>query len=76
LRENFLNLSADAEIDLNKFCSGRDGGAMAFLQIIEGDDGVAARKQDFGNNAADVARGAGDENIQRSSLLKTGNKRF
>lgn len=58
--EDFFDLRANAEIDLAEEGLGRDGGAMAFLKIIEGDDLVAAGEKKFRANAADVARCSGD----------------
>jgi hypothetical protein len=45
-----------------------NGGAMALLKIVEGDDLMAAREKDFGADTADVACGAGDQNVQGRDL--------
>src|SRR6267378_2278147 len=52
------------EIGLVKGSLRRDGGAMAFGEIVEGDDGEAGGEEELGADAADVACGAGDENVQ------------
>ena len=61
-------MRADAEIDFAEDGAGRDGGGVAFLKIIEGDDLIAAGEENFGTYAADVAGGSGDENVQGSDL--------
>jgi len=43
LGKNLLNLCADAKIGKAENRFGRDGGGVAFLKIIEGDDLIAAR---------------------------------
>jgi hypothetical protein len=43
---------------------------VAFEQVVQGDDAKSAREQHFRNDAADIAGGAGDEDIQRRNLLK------
>jgi hypothetical protein len=68
LGENFLNLRADAEIGFAEDGAGRNGGGVAFLKIIESDDLVAASEENFGTDAADVACGSGDKNVQGSNL--------
>jgi len=66
--EDFFYLGADAEIDLAEKRGGRDGGAMAFLKVIQGDDVVAAGEKKLRADAADVARCSGDKNVQGSDL--------
>jgi hypothetical protein len=68
LGENILDLRADAEIGFAECGAGGNGGGVAFLKIIESDDLVAAGEENFGTDAADVACGSGDENVQGSDL--------
>jgi hypothetical protein len=71
LEEDFFDLCADAQIGFTEDRFGRDGGGVAFLQIVEGDDPVAAGKEDLRTDAADVACCSGYENVQRmASLLR------
>ena len=64
LREDFFDLCADAEISAAKRGPGRDGGGVAFLEIIESEDLMTAGKKNFGTDTANVTGGAGDEDIQ------------
>jgi hypothetical protein len=66
--EDFFYLRADTEIGLAENRFGRDGGGVAFLKIIEGDDLVAAGEEDLRADAADVACCSGNENVQGSDL--------
>src|SRR6266849_4168042 len=63
LREDGFERRAIAKIDLAKDGARRDGRAMALQQAIQGDDGHAARNQDFRADTADITRGAGNENV-------------
>src|SRR5882762_5034481 len=62
--EDFVESGAVAEIGLVKGGLRGDGGAMAFAEVVDGDDGDAGGEQEFGADAADVAGGAGDEDLQ------------
>src|SRR5712675_1782256 len=62
--EDFVEGGGVAEIGLVKGGLRGDGGAMAFGEIVEGDDRDAGGEQELGADAADVACGAGDENVQ------------
>src|SRR5580704_270253 len=68
LGKNFLDLCADAEIGLTENRFRRDGGGVALLKIIEGDDLIATGQENFRTNTADVACGPGYENVQGSDL--------
>lgn len=68
LGKDFLDLCTDTEIGFREDGAGRDGGGVAFLKIIEGDDFVAAGEENFRTNAADVACCSGDENVQGNDL--------
>src|SRR5712675_3466169 len=62
--EDFVEGGGVAEIGLVEGGLRGDGGAMAFGEIVEGDDGDAGGEQELAADAADVACGAGDENVQ------------
>ena len=66
--EDFRDLRADAEIGWAENRFGRNGGGVALLKIIEGNDLVAAGQENFRANTADVARCSGDKNVQREDL--------
>lgn len=68
LGKDFFDLRADAEIDFAEDGAGRDGGGVAFLKIIEGENLITAGEENFGTDAADIACGSGDENVQGSDL--------
>ena len=51
------------QISLQKHGFGRNGGAMAFAQIIEHDCLMAVLQQLFDDGAADVTGSASDQNI-------------
>jgi hypothetical protein len=70
LREDIFNLGAIREIRLAEDGSRRHGGAMAFQQAIQRNDGHAARNQDFRTDTADVTRRSGNENIHLCVLLE------
>jgi hypothetical protein len=63
LGEDGFKLRAICQVGQAKDCAGRDGGAVAFEQTIQSDDAHAAREQNFGADAADVACGSSNENI-------------
>src|SRR5882724_4092656 len=65
LGEDVVKLRTIGEVQLEKGCARRHGGAMAFDEAVHGDDAHAAREQDFGADAADVSRGSGNKNIHR-----------
>ena len=46
----------------NRF--GRNGGGMALLKIIEGNDSVATGEKNLRADASDVASCSGDKNVQ------------
>ena len=66
--EDFFDLRANAEIGPAKSRFGRDGSGVALLEIIEPDDLVASGQKNFRADAADVACGSGDKNVQGSDL--------
>jgi hypothetical protein len=68
LRKDFFDLCTDAEIGSAEDGFGRDGGGVALLEIIEGDDLIAAGKENLRADTADVARCSGYKNVQRSDL--------
>jgi hypothetical protein len=72
--EDSFQLSPIREIDLSKNRAERDSGTMAFEQAVQGNDGHAARDQNFRADAADVTRRAGNKNIHLSILLDLGRK--
>ena len=57
-------MRADTEIGAAEDCFGRDGGGVALLEIVEGDDLIAAGEKDLRANTADVARCSSYENVQ------------
>jgi hypothetical protein len=57
-------LREDTEIGAAEDCFGRDGGGVALLEIVEGDDLIAAGEKDLRANTADVARCSSYENVQ------------
>src|SRR5712672_953448 len=59
-----------AEVGLVKGGLRGDGGAMAFGEIVEGDDRDAGGEQELRADAADVAGGAGDEDLHVCKLNK------
>src|SRR5712672_3715765 len=62
--EDIVEGGGVAEIGLVEGGLRGDGGGMAFGEIVEGDDRDAGGEQELGADAADVACGAGDENVQ------------
>src|SRR6266849_4119125 len=70
LQEHLFELQAVRKIYLAKHAAGQHSGAVALHQIIQGDDGHAARNQDFRADTADVARSPGNENIHLYALLE------
>ena len=68
LGEDFFNLCADAEIGFVEYCFGRNGGGVALLKIIQGDDLVATGQENLRANAADVACGSSYKYVQGSDL--------
>ena len=58
--KDFVEGGGVAEIGLVEGGLRGDGGAMAFGEIVEGDDGEAGGEQELGADAANVACGAGD----------------
>src|SRR5712692_6065500 len=70
--EDGFKLRAIREIYLAKDGARRHGGTMALQQAIQGDDGHAARNQDFRADTADVTRRSGNENIHPKVLLESG----
>jgi hypothetical protein len=68
LRKDFLDLCADAEIGSAENGFGRNGGGVALLEIIEGDDLIAAGKENLRADTADIACSSGYKNVQRSDL--------
>src|SRR5882762_3216278 len=68
--EDFVEGGGVAEIGLVKGNLRGDSGAMAFAEVVDGDDRNAGGKQEFGTDAADVAGGAGDENVQGLASLR------
>jgi hypothetical protein len=69
LRKDFFDLCPDAEIDSAEDGFGRDGGGVALLEIIEGDDLITTGKENLRTDTADVARGSGYKNVQGSDLV-------
>src|SRR6266853_6132683 len=59
--EDFVEGGGVAEIGLVKGGLRGVGGAMAFGEIVEGDDGEAGGEEERRTDAADVASGAGDQ---------------
>jgi len=59
-----------AEIGLVKGDLRGDGGAMAFAEVVDGDHRDAGGEQELRADAADVAGGAGDENVQGLASLR------
>jgi hypothetical protein len=70
LVENGFELGTIGEVHFAEGGLRGDRGAMAFEETIEGNDGVAARDQEFAADAADIAGGTGDENIHDEALLE------
>src|SRR5580658_7760744 len=64
--KDFFDLRAHAEIGSAENRFGRDGGGMALLKIIEGDDLVAAGEEHLRADAADVACCSSYKNVQGS----------
>src|SRR5712675_27035 len=62
--EDIVEGGGVAEIGLVKGDLRGDGGAMDLAEVVEGDDRDAGGEQELGADAADVAGGAGDENVQ------------
>src|SRR5712672_1568085 len=62
--EDFVEGGGVAEVGLVEGCLRGDGGAMAFAEVVEGDDRDAGGEQELRADAANVASGAGDENVQ------------
>lgn len=70
LGENLVDLRADREIGVTESRFGGNGGAMTFLEVVQGDDVVAAGKQDFCTNTADITRCTGDQDVQKKTSSK------
>jgi len=62
--EDIVEGGGVAEIGLVKGDLRGDGGAMALAEVVDGDDRDAGGEQELRADAADVACGAGDENVQ------------
>jgi hypothetical protein len=62
--EDFVEGGGIAEIGLVEGDLRGDGAAMTFAEVVERDDRDAGGEQELGADAADVACGAGDENVQ------------
>ena len=70
--EDFVEGGGIAKVDLVEESLRGDGGALAFGEVVDGDDADALLEEEFGADAADVAGATGDENEQKASLLKAG----
>src|SRR5882762_468553 len=62
--EDFVEGGGVAEIGLVKGGLRGDGGAMAFAEVVDGGDRDAGGEQELRADAANVACGAGDEDLQ------------
>ncbi len=68
--EDFIEVGGVAEVGFAKLGLRRNGGAMAFAEVVEGDDVDAGGDEEFGADAADVAGAAGHENVQARVSLR------
>jgi len=62
--EDFVEGGGIGEVGLVEESLRGDGGAVAFAEVVEGDDVDAGGDEELGADAADVAGGSGDENVQ------------
>ena len=62
--EDFVEGGGIGEVGLVEESLRGDGGAVAFAEVVEGDDVDGGGDEELGADAADVACGAGDENVQ------------
>lgn len=67
--EDFVESGGIAEVGLIENGLRGDGGALALAEVIEGDDLNAGGDEEFRADAADIACGTGDQNVQREPLL-------
>ena len=70
--KNIFDLGAHGQIGMTENRVFGNGGAMSFLQIVEGKDTDATVEQDFGTDAAYVASRSSDQNVLRSPLRVVG----